>query len=196
MMLATVRDKNGLSFFTSLTGKALMKNRVLTGFLTMLLFCATSCAQLHSAVMTEINSITTESMKYSDQIRLGFNDFPDLDYKVNEIDGTCSLSLYNVTYTSAVAKKLAQNIKSASRNITNVVLSKISREGSDQDGSLVTIIFANNNIHLNVQNLEHPHQLIIDVTANNLLQTRLHGTGVIAQAFNKLHAHYAAQTLV
>ena len=172
-----------------------MKNLILTGFLALFMLGAHPSG-LHATSMAEINGITTQAMRYSDQVRLNFNNSVKIDYKIDESNGACLLSLYNVPYTSSVTTGLARSIKASSKNIAGVVLSKLTADSAGEEGTQLTISFTNNNIHLNVQALEDPHQLIIDVISSNLLQNKLNGTGVIAQAFNGLHAHYAAHTLV
>ena len=174
-----------------------MKDLILTGFLSLFLLSSAFPEKLRSALMAEIKSISTQSMRHSDQIRLNFDDFIDIDYKIDESDRSCIISLPNVPYASAVSSKLTRVLKDSSRNITFVVLTKLINETTGEEGSRLKIVFTNTNIHVHVQTLEHPHQLIIDIISNNLLLNNLSGNGVIAQAFNgAVSAHYAAQTLV
>lgn len=171
-----------------------MKNPILTSFFALALF-SMHTGSLSADIMTRINSIATQAMRYSDQIRLNFDD--SVKYDVTASDGSCVLSLYNVPYTSASAANLAKKLKNSSSNIANVSVDALANESSDKEGSQLVITFKNNNIHLNVHALEHPHQLVIDVVSSDLLSNKLNNrTGVIAHALNGLHACYAAQILI
>lgn len=170
-----------------------MKNRILTSLLIVLVLSACPL-RLSASSMAEINKVEIQPMCYSSQVRLNFSN--SIDYKVDELNGACILSLHNVPYTSSAATNLAQNIKKSCSNIANVALSKLSSESPEKEGTQLTISFTHNNIHCNVRSFEHPHQLVIDVISNDLLQNKLNGNGVISQALNGLHAHYAAHSLV
>lgn len=173
-----------------------MKDLILTSFLAFLTLNA-SAAQPLKTSMAEINFTSQKAMRHSDQLIISFTKSIEAQHSIDSSTGVCTLSLPNVSYASAVAQNLAKALKNASRNITLVTLTKLINEETQQEGSQLKITFSNKNIHLNIQELEHPHQLIIDVISNELLQQNLTGSGVIAHAFNGvLHAHYAAQTLV
>ena len=174
-----------------------MKTFLLKFFFVTALFALHSnlhAEQTFTMTSTQINTIANENMRHSDQIRLSFDQAVDIDYTIDEENHTCVILLFNLPLANATNLKLAQKIKNSSKNIKNVTLSKIINPKTSLEGTQISIGFSEEEIHINIQNFESPHQLIIDIVSKSRLFSKINQNTVISHAFNaSSNAHYKAQ---
>lgn len=140
--------------------------------------------QAFTMTSTQINTIANENMRHSDQIRLSFDQAVDIDYTIDEENHTCTILLFNLPIANATNLKLTQKIKNSSKNIKTVTLSKIVNPKTSLEGTQINIEFSDENIHVNIQNFETPHQLIIDIVSKSKLFSKINQNTVISHAFN------------
>ena len=142
---------------------------------------------------TELKGIAKENMRHSDQIRFSFGKAVQVTPTINEEDNTCTLAFLNLPYNSSQAANLVKKIKGASASIANVELTRIDANGG-LEGTQIKISFSDTNIHVNVQNFENPHQLVLDITSMSRLFDKIKQNNVISHAFNlKQNALFIAQ---
>ena len=164
-------------------------------FVTLLLFNVYASASEEALTMTttELKGIAKENMRHSDQIRFSFGNAVIVRPTINEEDNTCTLSFVNLPYTSSQAANLVKKIKGASASISSVELSRMDNDDSSE-GTQIKISFSSKDIHVNVQNFENPHQLVLDITSMSRLFGTLKQNNVISHAFNlKKDALFIAQ---
>lgn len=135
---------------------------------------------------TELKGIAKENMGHSDQIRFSFEKAVQVKYTVDEVDNTCTISFFNLPYNSSQVANLLKKIKNSSSAIANVELSKTESTGGTE-GTQIKMSFSSPNIHVNVQNFEHPHQLVVDITSMGRLFSKIKQNSVISHAFNNKH---------
>lgn len=150
--------------------------------------------QTFTMTTTAINSIVKENMRHSDQIRFSFDASVHADYTVDEDENSCTISFWNLPFNSVQSLNLVKKVKSSSPAIASAIISKLSDEKSSIEGTQLKIMFSNKNIHVNVQILENPHQIAIDITSMGRLFNKLNQNNVISHAYNtKQHEFFTAQ---